>query len=74
MSEQTLTNLEVQVDALVDCHEKNQSYSQKIEVENQSLRQKLVKLTQRCAILTEKSRKTSIQIKKLIQQLKEDTQ
>jgi uncharacterized protein (TIGR02449 family) len=62
-----LINLELQIESLLQAHEK-------LRTENLSLRQKLVKLTQERAELADTNSKAAVKIKRIISQLRNEMQ
>jgi uncharacterized protein (TIGR02449 family) len=62
-----LINLELQIESLLQTHEKLKS-------ENHSLRQKLIKITQERAELLDKNKKAVAKVKKIISQLRSEMQ
>jgi len=65
MNELSMTNLELQIEALLQDR-------QQLMFENSSLRKKLFKLTQERSILQKKSQVASQKIKRVITQLRSD--
>lgn len=67
MDSTDLINLELQIESLLQTHEK-------LRNENHSLRQKLVKITQERAELLDKNQKATAKIKRIISQLRSEMQ
>lgn len=67
MENYDLLNLELRIESLIQSR-------QKLQCENSSLRQKLIKLTQERADLLDKNQKAAVKIKRIISQLRNEVQ
>jgi uncharacterized protein (TIGR02449 family) len=67
MNDSDLIHLELQIETLLDSREQ-------LRIENSSLRQKLLKLTQERAELLDKNKRAATKIKRIISQLRNGIQ
>lgn len=64
MNDQPMQHLSLQIENLLHTHHR-------LQAENHSLRQKIVKLSQENAALADKKRKAAFKVKRILEQLKD---